>query len=338
MEVPVEEFDAVMDAVAAGDLDGALKRLRAIGKSVGGNVVDRVVAQAGRLAHASSEATEGRATAEAYAAERMRIAKAVVALLREVESSRPAAVPAAVTAVGRRMEAGLEAGTPGEAINGINNLKSVAWLGTGLRVARSVCRVIVSSDDGNGYGTGFLIAPGRMMTNHHVIGAPEEARRAQVEFAYQLSPDGLAEQTARYHLDPDAFFHTSPEAELDYTVVAVRHAPDGPPLDDWGVLTLNADAVPVPRDLAPVVQHPNAQVKQVALTSSVVVEVKHPYLRYTTDTMPGSSGAPVFNDLWQVVAIHHRAGPSIGGVKTNQGVLMSAIRSHLGSHWPSKPT
>jgi hypothetical protein len=87
----------------------------------------------------------------------------------------------------------------------------------------------------------------------------------------------------------------------------------------------------------PIVQHPNGQPKQIALTSSVVVRVKSPLLHYTTDTMGGSSGSPVFNDLWQVVAIHHAAGPKINGVATNEGILMAAIRDKLGKDFPAKP-
>ncbi|HEX4610577.1 MAG TPA: trypsin-like peptidase domain-containing protein, partial [Urbifossiella sp.] len=232
----------------------------------------------------------------------------------------------------------LEAGAgAGEAVNGINNLKSITWLETAVRVSRSVCRVLVTSAKGSGYGSGFLIAPDRVMTNNHVIGSKKDARAARIEFNYRLALGGVGDPTVRYELDPAAFFHTSPEDELDYTVVAVRPTPGQPPPEAWGVLTLNADAVPVPRDLVPVIQHPNAQVQQVALTSSVVVRVKPPYLHYTTDTMPGSSGSPVFNDLWQVVAIHHAAGPVVGKVETNEGVLMSAIRPHLGAHWPAPP-
>ena len=29
-------------------------------------------------------------------------------------------------------------------------------------------------------------------------------------------------------------------------------------------------------------------------------------LIYETDTLPGSSGSPVFNDQWQLVGLHHR--------------------------------
>ena len=36
------------------------------------------------------------------------------------------------------------------------------------------------------------------------------------------------------------------------------------------------------------------------------------YLRYVTDTERGASGSPVFNDDWQVVALHHAAAPATG--------------------------
>jgi endonuclease G len=33
------------------------------------------------------------------------------------------------------------------------------------------------------------------------------------------------------------------------------------------------------------------------------------YLTYLTDTEPGSSGSPVLNDAWELVALHSRAEP-----------------------------
>jgi hypothetical protein len=58
-----------------------------------------------------------------------------------------------------------------------------------------------------------------------------------------------------------------------------------------------------------------------------------------TDTMPGSSGSPVFNDMWQVIAVHHAVGRlSKGGDGrtryVNEGVLMSAIMPDASDFWP----
>jgi V8-like Glu-specific endopeptidase len=48
-------------------------------------------------------------------------------------------------------------------------------------------------------------------------------------------------------------------------------------------------------------------------------------VQYTTDTLPGSSGSPVFNDNWEVVALHHAGGP----LKTNDKVDIRFINEAI---------
>jgi endonuclease/exonuclease/phosphatase family metal-dependent hydrolase len=52
-------------------------------------------------------------------------------------------------------------------------------------------------------------------------------------------------------------------------------------------------------------------------------------LRYRTDTEPGSSGSPVFNNDWQLVALHHAGYREDGGTAVNEGIRISAIVAHL---------
>jgi endonuclease G, mitochondrial len=179
------------------------------------------------------------------------------------------------------------------------------------------------------------------MTNNHVIPSADIARNpnTKAEFNYQLPFNGsVPSNSVRYDLDPDGQFETC--KELDYTLVAVKTDVAGkmPPVNSWGRLQLNPHADPVYAEHVVIVQHPNGGPKQIALTGSAVMQTRPPYLHYSTDTMPGSSGSPVFNDLWQVIAIHHAAGPSLktasGTKHSNEGILISAIDTNLGSSWP----
>jgi len=219
-----------------------------------------------------------------------------------------------------------------EKIIGVNNLKQIAWLERGLKVADSVCRVIV---EGGGFGSGFLIAPDLIMTNNHVIPNKDVAAKSWVEFNYELRLDQKEKLTQRYRLD-SLRFHTS--SALDYTIVGVVAEPDKAPLSQWGHLTLNPNADPVVGEHVSIIQHPNGGPKQIVLTANQVIGKWDHRLHYTTDTMPGSSGSPVFNDSWEVIAIHHEGGNLQVNAKgdkrfINEGVLMSAIKPDAGDFW-----
>jgi endonuclease G len=58
-------------------------------------------------------------------------------------------------------------------------------------------------------------------------------------------------------------------------------------------------------DFVTIVQHPRGAKKQIALRENRIVDVPERFLHYSADTEPGSSGSPVFNDQWEIVALHH---------------------------------
>ena len=219
-----------------------------------------------------------------------------------------------------------------EKIIGVNNLKQIAWVEQSLQVSRSVCRILTPE----GLGSGFLIAPDLLMTNHHVIGATQTAAQSVAEFNYQHDLAGNLLPSYRYRLDVNRFY-TNPH--LDYTIVGLLADLAKPDLATWGHLRLDPSAEPVAGEHVTIIQHPNGGFKQIALTANQVVGLWEHRLHYTTDTMPGSSGAPVFNDLWQVIAIHHAGGDlqvNAQGARRfiNEGILMSAIRPDAGVYWP----
>lgn len=237
-----------------------------------------------------------------------------------------------------------------ERILGRSDLTSINFLDRGRRAATAVCRIKLPGEGGAAYGTGFLVGARLLMTNHHVIASPGEAGQAEAEFGYEHDLDGVLVPPVQFNLLPDELFYTNPD--LDVTFVAVApFAENSTPLERFGRLPLlPVSGKAVPGEWVSIIQHPGGQPKQIAIRSSEVLELdpkKVPninldsFIHYSTDTEPGSSGAPVFNDQWQVVAIHHKAVPAAPeDLKkkdaprwiANEGVRISAIFRHLNKH------
>ncbi len=328
----------IRDLIAEGDVSEALDQLRNLALNGSRELSDEVILLCGRRARLIRDERKGIVTNDYARAERLSTEAAALGLLEELDRKLPrSARPVPAPVVPAEAFAGAQV-IGFEKIIGINNLKQIAWVEQGLRMSRAVCRILTPE----GLGSGFQIGRGTLMTNNHVIPSPEIARQTKVEFNYQLpfGGDDKPSGSVRYDLEPDTLFRFSPASALDYTVVAVKPAEhlDKPAVESWGQLHLNPNAEPVPGEHVVIVQHPNGGPKQIVLTANSVLQVKRPHLHYWTDTMPGSSGSPVFNDLWQVIAIHRAVGPSMkaphGWQHSNEGVLMSAIKPHLGNDWP----
>jgi WD40 repeat protein len=58
-----------------------------------------------------------------------------------------------------------------------------------------------------------------------------------------------------------------------------------------------------------IIQHPRGQEQQIVLSDNNVLTngLYHNFLRYRADSDYGSSGSPVFNEKWQLIALHHAA-------------------------------
>ena len=197
-----------------------------------------------------------------------------------------------------------------------NMLLGIQYLDSGRLAARTVARVLVrdGSERTTGHGTGSLVAPELFLTNNHVVGSVKEARRSRLQFDYQSGADGRMLPPATFALDPDAIFITSPIDALDFTLVGVKiTSDDGRPLSDFGYNRLGAlTGEVVAGENVTIIQHPNGEPKQIALRENLVIKLPREedrFLHYQTDTTPGSSGSPVFNDQWEIVALHHAGAP-----------------------------
>jgi len=200
-----------------------------------------------------------------------------------------------------------------ERIIGKDMIMEVNYLEAGHIAARAVGRVLIRNGQA-GFGTGFLVSPRLLLTNNHVLPNREVAAASRVEFNFQRNLDGAMAQSVVFDIDPDTLFVTSPLKELDFALVAIRdRSPQGEPLSNFGhhPLTALQDEVLAGQSVT-IIQHPKGDPKQIALRENEVIKLPDSgerFLHYQTDTHPGSSGSPVFNDAWDVVALHHAGKP-----------------------------
>jgi endonuclease G len=194
-----------------------------------------------------------------------------------------------------------------ERLLGSNSLIGVGFLETGYRASLSVGRIQLRTEQGGiaSYGTGTLVSPRLLLTNNHVLPTAEEARLATVEFNYELAPDGAPLPAVSFALDAESFFFT--DKKLDYALVAVeQRGANGAELATfgWNPLIEEPGKVII-GERVNIIQHPNGEPKQIAVRENKVVDVLDDFLHYEADTAQGSSGSPVFNDQWEIVALHH---------------------------------
>ena len=222
-----------------------------------------------------------------------------------------------------------------ERILGTSEIFPINFLSRGMRAARAVCKVQLFHAYGGaaGSGTGFLIAPNLMMTNNHVLPTQKAALRSKALFDFALNDDftplhvKVAEVT-------DKVFLTSPKDALDFTIISLKpKTVDGTALNDFGYLRLLPHSgKAVSGESVSIIHHPQGVVKCLSLRNSKILKVRGSFITYSSDTEPGSSGAPVLNDHWQPVAIHHQALAKPGTRNqwiANQGVRISSIFEHI---------
>jgi len=220
---------------------------------------------------------------------------------------------------------------------GTDDLLNINFLLKGLAASNAVGRITINSDEGGGFGTGFLIGENLVMTNNHVIASKNDAKRSYIEFNYQEDENEIPTNSTAFSLDPDKLFITS--RNLDFTIVYANSTSyDGRNnLSDFDYLELIEDIGKLQvGERVSIIQHPNGERKQVALRNNEVVDIFDQFVHYQTDTQPGSSGSPVFNEDWEVVALHHSGAPqrdNNGNILTKDGRIWNEWEGEEAISW-----
>lgn len=211
----------------------------------------------------------------------------------------------------------------------------------------------VCTRDGARLGTGFLIEAGSVggptaqgllfVTNAHVLSNTVQGAvpLADALVSFDLMP--TADGKPVYFEIGDMLFTSPPGPlgecceqvdKLDVTVVTLKDLPaDIPGLKVSANLPLING-----RNNAYVIGHPRGSGLQISVHDSLLLasDEQRRLLHYRTPTDPGSSGSPVFNDQWKVIAVHHGGSdimpmlrPALGVYEANEGVTLAAIRKGL---------
>jgi len=168
--------------------------------------------------------------------------------------------------------------------------------------------------DGESIGTGFMISDRLMVTSRYVLPNATVARKASIVFGYeeQVTMEQNVKEvysTTLFRLDPSACFLEN--EKLDIAVVAIAETKGPTPWKKPIPLKRNPYMMKHSKVTFNIIQHsnggehPDGGPKRFALRGWKMQESKEGIVRYDTETCFGSSGSPVFNDLWELVAVHH---------------------------------
>ena len=244
---------------------------------------------------------------------------------------------------------------PLERILDTNELTGVEFLERGLVAARAVARVQIRDSRQRviGHGTGTMVSSRLFMTNNHVLSDARAASFSTIQFDYLSGVSGDREPVS-FRLMPGEFFVTN--ETLDFSVIAVESVNASGDIVEsrgWSPLIPVSGKATV-GERVNIVQHPGGERMQVAVRDNRVINVVDSFLHYRADTRPGSSGSPVFNEQWEMAALHHAGKPkrdSMGRIllvdgtpytgdplqipkidwEANEGIRISEIVRHVAS-------
>lgn len=241
-----------------------------------------------------------------------------------------------------------------ERIVGRDDMVPYAFLERGLAVSKAVAKLevprfnegaphLTNGEHTRYLGTGWMIGPGLLITNHHVLNARNDGEAEAGTADLKLQTEATV---ARFDYDVAEVEGVRVplkglvccDVGLDYAIARVDIARPQLKIAAKPIAVISQDTYVAVN----IVQHPNGNPKRFAIRNNLVTAATDRDLRYFTDTDGGSSGSPVFDDQWEVAALH-RGSTFAQDVQyqgrptayVNLGTQIHAILAHVRANAPA---
>ena len=214
--------------------------------------------------------------------------------------------------------------------------QSLGWFKDALERCRAVARIEDAYADG--IGTGFLVEGSALhpsfpeivlVTNAHVI--PEAISPGDAFITFRALGD-VPDADRRHRVQQVLW--VSPSDQLDAAIVSLESAPPG------------VTPCPTARELPPLHSSPSPRMFIVghasgrsqpmfSMQDNLMLDYDDTRVHYRAPTEQGSSGSPIFDREWRLIAVHHAGGDEMpmlhggGTYQANEGIWMGRIKEAI---------
>ncbi len=207
-----------------------------------------------------------------------------------------------------------------------HRFQSIAFLQKGFELSKRICMLVNNTPVTGFRASCFLVNREYLITNRHVIETKEVAENTEIWFNYEEGTDRMLCKYRLYGQEAQI------SSKYDIALCRINYNGNEPgfleslPNVEFGKPNLD--------DIVPIIQHPNGWPKQICIGHNSLQYVNDIRIQYLTDTMPGSSGAPVFDSSWNLIGLHSCGGliaePRTGNtVFRNEGLHVDVIKEFL---------